>query len=137
MRPAIPTLFLGETLDATPTTAQACAPAPDNYTTFYAGTPPPSVEVTVRAGHLSFLDYLAGCGFNCSFCQMPTTANATVNGLAKAYTAAFLERYLRGIAAYDTYLTGAMAQARYIDTGSPRCGRADRRSPAARAGRQA
>ena len=37
--------------------------------------------------------------------------------VAKAYAAAFLERYLRGIAAYDTYLTGAMAQARYVTPG--------------------
>lgn len=115
---AIPTLFLGETLDATNPLGQACAPAPDNYATFYAGTPPPSVVVTVLgAGHMSFLDNLATCGFLCSTCQTPTLANATVNDLAKAYAAAFLERYLRGIAAYDTYLTGAMAQARYVDTG--------------------
>ena len=115
---AIPTLFVGETLDATSEFGQACAPAADNYTTFYAGTPPPSVEVTVLgAGHMSFLDDLANCGFTCSFCRTPTTANATVNGLARAYTVAFLQRYLRGIASYDTYITGEMAQARYIDTG--------------------
>ena len=115
---AIPTLFLGETLDATSQLGQPCAPLADNYTTFYAGTPPPSVEVTVHgAGHMSFLDNLATCGFLCSLCQTPTTANATVNGLARAYTAAFLQRYLRGIASYDTYITGAMAQARYVDTG--------------------
>ncbi len=115
---AIPTLFLGETLDATNPFGQACAPAPDNYATFYAGTPPPSVEVTVLgAGHMSFLDNLAACGFLCSVCQTPTLANAIVNDLAKADTTAFLERYLRGIAAYDTYLTGAMAQARYVTPG--------------------
>lgn len=115
---AIPTLFVGETLDATSQFGQPCAPAADNYTTFYAGTPPPSVEVTViGAGHMSFLDDLAGCGITCSTCQTPTTPNATVNGLARAYTVAFLQRYLRGIVAYDTYITGAAAQARYIDTG--------------------
>jgi dienelactone hydrolase len=114
----IPTLFLGETLDATSQGGQACASAADNYTTFYAGTPPPSVAVTVNgAGHMSFLDDLAGCGLICAACQTPTTPNATVNGLARAYAVAFLQRYLRGIVSYDTYITGAMAQARYIDTG--------------------
>ena len=115
---AIPTLFIGETLDATSQLGQPCAPSADNYTTFYAGTPPPSLEVTViGAGHMSFLDDYASCGVTCSACQTPTTANATVNGLAKAYAAAFLERHLRGNTAYDTYLTGEMAQARYVDTG--------------------
>jgi hypothetical protein len=40
-----------------------------------------------------------------------------VNAMARAYVVAFYERHLRGNMAYDAYLTGAEAKARYIDTG--------------------
>ncbi len=113
----IPTGFLGETLDSAGG-FQPCAPAAENYTTFYALTNPPSLSVTVKgANHMSFLDDLASCGGTCSFCQMPTLDNATVNGLSRAYVTAFYERHLRGNTGYDTYLTGAEAQTRYVDKG--------------------
>lgn len=114
----IPTGFLGETTDATAGGfGQACAPAADNYTTFYAGAKTPSLAVTVTgANHMSFLDDTASCGFTCSFCKMATAPNAQVNSLAKAYVVAFYERHLRGDLGYDTYLTGAKAQARYVTT---------------------
>jgi dienelactone hydrolase len=113
----IPTGFVGETIDAAGG-FQPCAPAADNFTTFYAGANSPSLSVTVKgANHMSFLDNVAICGLTCSFCNMATAPNAQVNGLAKAYVVAFYERYLRGIVGYDTYLTGADAQARYVATG--------------------
>lgn len=113
----IPTGFLGETIDATGA-FQACAPAADNYMTFYGGTNAPSLAVTVNgANHMSFLDDVASCGGTCSLCNKATTDNATVNGLSRAYVTAFYERYLRGNAGYDTYLTGAEAKARYVDPG--------------------
>ena len=97
---------------------QACAPAADNYATFYAGAPSPSLEVTVAgADHMSFLDDVASCGFTCSVCLPATQPNEVVNALAKAYVAAFYERYLRGVADYDAYLTGAEANARYVAPG--------------------
>jgi pimeloyl-ACP methyl ester carboxylesterase len=109
----IPTLLLGEILDATG--LQPCAPAADNYTTFYAGTPSPSLEVTaVGAAHMSFLDDISTCGLPCQVCQAGTTPNATVNALARAYSTAFLERRVRGVEGYETYLTGDEAQARYV-----------------------
>jgi chlorophyllase len=112
----IPTGFLGETTDAAGG-FQPCAPAADNFTTFYAGAKSPSLMVTVTgANHMSFLDDVATCGFICSFCNMATAPNAQVNALAKAYVVAFYERHLRGDLAYDTYLTGAQAQARYVTT---------------------
>ena len=112
----IPTGFLGETTDAAGG-FQPCAPAADNFTTFYAGAKSPSLMVTVTgANHMSFLDNVATCGFICSFCKMATAPNAQVNALAKAYVVAFYERHLRGDLAYDTYLTGAQAQARYVTT---------------------
>jgi dienelactone hydrolase len=114
----IPTGFLGETTDSTPGGfGQACAPAADNYTTFYAGAKSPSLAVTVTgANHMSFLDDTASCGFTCSFCKMATAPNAQVNAMARAYVVAFYERHLRGDLGYDTYLTGAQAQARYVAT---------------------
>lgn len=113
----IPTGFLGETLDSAGG-FQPCAPAADNYQTFYAGAQSPSFEVTViGANHMSFLDNVASCGFTCNFCQNPTADNATVNAMAVAYAAAFFERHLRGIPGYDAYLTGSEAQARYVATG--------------------
>lgn len=112
----IPTGFLGEITDASGG-FQPCAPAAENYTTFFAGANPPSLSVTVKgANHMSFLDDLASCGGTCSFCKMPTVDNATVNGLSRAYVVAFYERHLRGNAGYDTYLNGAEAKARYVDT---------------------
>jgi dienelactone hydrolase len=112
----IPTAFLGETTDSAGG-FQPCAPAAQNFTTFYAKTNTPSLEVTVLgANHMSFLDDTASCGITCSFCKAPTAPNAQVNGMAKAYVVAFYERWLRGNTAYDTYLAGAQAQARYVTT---------------------
>ncbi|MFO0552944.1 MAG: hypothetical protein U0271_31440 [Polyangiaceae bacterium] len=114
---AIPTGFVGETTDSGGG-FQPCAPAADNYATFYAGAQAPSFSVTVNgANHMSFLDDVASCGFTCSFCQTATADNATVNDLAVAYVTAFFERRLRNLTAYDDYLTGATAQARYVTPG--------------------
>jgi hypothetical protein len=113
----IPTGFLGETTDAMGG-FMPCAPAASNYTTFYANTNPPSLEVTVLgANHVSFVDDPATCGLACSFCQMATAPQMQVHDMALAYVTAFYERHLRGDAAYDTYLTGAAAEARYMTTG--------------------
>ncbi len=110
----IPTGFLGETTDATGG-FQACAPAASNFTTFYAKTTTPSLQVTVLgANHMSFLDDVASCGVTCSFCNAATAPNAQVHAMARAYVVAFYERWLHGNTAYDTYLTGAQAQARYV-----------------------
>jgi acetyl esterase/lipase len=116
----IPTGFLGETTDGSGG-FMPCAPAAANFTTFYAQTNSPSLEVTVLgADHMSFLDSESTCtvlGFPCSsLCTAGTASNATVNGMAHAYVAAFYERWIRGDAGYDTYLTGALAQARYVTT---------------------
>jgi dienelactone hydrolase len=113
----IPTGFLGETTDGAGG-GMPCAPAASNYTTFYAKTNTPSLEVTVvGADHVSFVDDVSSCGFFCSLCSPGTATNAQVSALAHAYVAAFYERWLRGDARYDAYLTGAEAQARYVTTG--------------------
>ncbi len=113
---AIPTGFVGETTDSTGS-FQACAPAADNFTTFYAKTNSPSLEVTaLGANHMSFLDDEASCGVTCSFCNPATAPNAQVHDMARALMVAFYERHLRGNAAYDAFLTGAQAQTRYVAT---------------------
>lgn len=110
----IPTGFLGETTDATGA-FQACAPAASNFTTFHAAAKTPSLQVTaLGANHMSFLDDVSSCGLTCSFCNAATASNTDVTTMARAFMTAFFERHLRGNAAYDTYLTGAQAQARYV-----------------------
>jgi dienelactone hydrolase len=111
----IPTGFLGEITDATGG-FQACAPAAGNYKTFYAKATSPSFQVTVLgANHMGFVDDVASCNV-CGFCNPATASNADVNAMSRVYVAAFFERNLRGKVGYDTYLTGAEAQARYVTT---------------------
>jgi len=111
----VPLGFLGETLDGDG--FMACAPTADNFLSFYKAASAPALAVTVLgANHMSFLDDTDSCGFPCSFCKQPTLSNAAVNSLARAYVVAFYGVHLRGIADYETYLTGAQAQARYVDT---------------------
>ncbi len=115
----IPTAFLGELTDSTAGAGgQACAPKADNYQTFFASAAAPSIEVTLNgANHMSFLDDPSSCGLTCSFCKQATAPHAQVIGIAYSYTVAFFERYLRANAAYDAYLTGPIAQQRYVKTG--------------------
>lgn len=115
---SIPTGVVGETTDAGGGFGQACAPKADNFATFYAGANSPSLSVEVLgANHMSFLDDVSSCGFTCGVCQAAKADNAVVNGLSKAFVVAFYERWLRGDASYDDYLTGATAKTRYVDTG--------------------
>ena len=112
----IPTGFLGETIDEQGS-FQACAPAADNFETFFANAAAPSLSVHVLgANHMSFIDDVQNC-FSCSFCNDATESQAVVGDLARAYLVAFFERHLKGDTAYDTYLSGAEAQLRYVDTG--------------------
>lgn len=113
----IPTLYLGELTDSAGG-FQPCAPAADNYQTFYQSANSPSIEVTIGgANHMSFLDDPSSCGVTCSFCNAATADHSLVLRLAYAYVVSFFERYLRGNTAYDTYLTGPEAQGRYVSTG--------------------
>lgn len=112
----IPTGFVGETTDAMGG-FMPCAPAASNFTTFYSRTNSPSVQITAAgANHMSFLDDVGSCGLTCSFCQMATATNAQVTAMTRALMVAFYERHLRGNIAYDAYITGAQAQARYVAT---------------------
>jgi pimeloyl-ACP methyl ester carboxylesterase len=111
----IPTGFLGETTDGMGG-FMPCAPTASNFLTFYAKTNSPSFAVTVAgANHMSFLDD-PNCGLTCNFCNPATAPHQQVHDMALAYVTAFYERHLRGNTGYDTYLTGAQAQARYVAT---------------------
>jgi dienelactone hydrolase len=111
----IPSLFLGETTDAT-ATLMACAPASGNYTHFFAGANSPSIEVTVLgANHMSFVDDLSSC-LVCGFCNTATASQTTVLNLAYEQTVAFFEWTLYGVAGYRTYLDGAQAQQLFVAT---------------------
>ncbi len=111
----IPTGFVGETTDSG-NSMQPCAPAANNFQTFYAAVPAPSFAVTVvGANHMSFLDNTSNC-LSCGFCNAATLSQDVVVALARAYVTAFFERNLRGLTGYDAYLTGAIAQSRYVAT---------------------
>ena len=113
----IPTAFIGETIDSVGS-FMACAPAADNFATFYANAAGPSVQIEViGANHMSFLDNVATCGLPCFFCNPSQANDATVHKLSKALMVAFYERHLKGISGYQDYLTGSKAQQRYVNTG--------------------
>ncbi len=117
---SIPVAVLGETKDTVPGVFAACAPAANNFATFYASANSPALSVgVIGANQWSFLDD-AACGpMGCSLCQAKgaTLGNSVVNGLAKAFVVAFYERWLRGDTRYDDFLTGAVAWSRYVDPG--------------------
>ncbi len=114
---AIPSLFVGETLDSTGTIfsfGAACAPGADNFTTFYGSARTPSVSVTVRgANHMSFLEAQPLCGLACLFCRPATASSANVLNLAHAYAVSFFERRLRADVRYDAWLIGTDAHTKY------------------------
>jgi dienelactone hydrolase len=120
----IPTAMLGETTDASGGPGgMSCAPAANNYTTFYASAVTPSLSVTVNgANHMSFVDDPSACPLlfgiinPCTSCNAATLAQGTALALSRSFVVAFYERHLRGDLGYDTYLTGAQAQARYVAT---------------------
>ncbi len=111
----IPLGFLGETLDGVGG-GMLCAPAADNFLTYYQNATAPALAITVLgASHMSFIDDVDSCGLVCAFCKPATLDNAVVTALSRAYVTAFYGRHLRSEPGYDTYLTGAEAQARYVD----------------------
>lgn len=116
---SIPTAFLGETLDSTAGLGgQACAPAADNYQTFYAQAGAPSYRFTLNgANHMSFLDDPSTCGLVCSFCQAPTLSHDDALAIAYGLTVAFFERRLRNRPEYESFLTGADANAQWVASG--------------------
>lgn len=115
----IPTAFLGEVTDSTAGGfGQACAPAADNFQTFFAAAAAPSLEVTLNgANHVSFVDDPATCGVACSFCKPATMKGTDALLVARSYAVAFFARHLRAAPAYDSWLTGSDAQSKFVTPG--------------------
>jgi dienelactone hydrolase len=114
----IPTGFVGETTDATSSGFQSCAPAAQNFQTFFANASTPAIAVeALGANHVSFVDDPATCGYACGFCNAASAPQDEVLTMSRAMMVAFYERHLKGDVAYDTFLTGADANARYVATG--------------------
>lgn len=112
----IPMGFIGETTDSMG--FQSCAPAADNFATFYGAASSPSLSVEVLgANHVSFVDDLQACGLSCDFCNAATAMQDDVRLLSRAMMVAFFERHLRADTRYDAYLSGPQAQMRYVDAG--------------------
>lgn len=113
----IPTAYLGETTDARGL-VQACAPAEDNFLVLHGASRSPSLAITaIGANHVSFVDDPATCGIACGACNAAVAEHGGVLTLARATMTAFFERWLRGDARYDRFLTGDDAKARYVKTG--------------------
>lgn len=90
--------------------SMACAPADQNYQTFYdaATASPWVVQWTLEgADHMDFVDDRASCGTACSVCAAGPADPATVRDATATLAAAFFLRYLASDAAMDAWLTGA------------------------------
>lgn len=105
----IPVGFMGETTNQSG--SMACAPADQNFETFYAAATSASWAAMwdfTGADHMDFVDDTTGCGFTCSACPDGTADEATVQAAVHTLVAAFARRHLLGDASMDPWLTGAM-----------------------------
>lgn len=99
----IPTLYLGGSESGTETLGQACAPVEENYRQFWKYSPSPAVETTfLGADHTDFIAPIPA-----DICNVGTADQAVVKGLAKKYTAAFLNYHLRGWTRFKADFAGA------------------------------
>lgn len=107
----VPVAVVGETLDARSSRGQACAPADDNFQTFFEASASPALEVDVfGANHVSFLDDRAQCGLPCRFCNAPRIEDEAAGEVARRFMVAFFRRHLMGELEQQTFLTGAEAR---------------------------
>ncbi len=115
----IPMGILGETIDEMAgRSGQACAPAEENYRTFYTPAASPAVEITLpKANHVSFVDDIMACGFACRFCLPEQADHSDLLKMIRSFSVAFLEVYLKGNSAYQSYIDGSEATRLYISPG--------------------
>lgn len=110
---AIPSVFLGETTNATCEgfLCQACAPEAENFHQYFLAAPAPSIEIeVVGANHMSFLDD-PNCGITCSVCSEGSDDATVTRHLTQTYMTAFFLMHLTNQPAYANWLTGASMQA--------------------------
>jgi pimeloyl-ACP methyl ester carboxylesterase len=105
---AIPAGYMGETADSQGT--NACAPAAENYATIYAAStaaPWAAAWTFAGAAHMTFTD--DGGGLYGAFCAKASGDEPTLRDEIRTLAVAFLDRYLRGDASMDAWLTGSLA----------------------------
>ncbi len=107
---AIPIGLLGETTDATAGLGgQACAPAAQNFLTFYdAATSAPWVASweLVGADHIDFVYDTSTCGLACGFCRDGAADGRVVQATIQTLAVAFLRRHFLGELPQDAWLLG-------------------------------
>jgi dienelactone hydrolase len=109
----VPLALLGETLDSVSTSplAPACAPADNNYMSYFnAASSRPVLAYTIaKADHMDWVDDPT-C-FLCGACRPGEANHLAVKALTRRTTVAFLTRHLLGDTSLDTYTIGAQALA--------------------------
>lgn len=106
-----PVLLLGELFSGNNALlGQYCAPLDQNYEVYFDALPLnlPTLAVSLNeADHMSFLDS-GSCGLPCNLCPDNTAGDPIeVGRKIRRYTLAWLQRYLRNDASFETYLYGA------------------------------
>ncbi len=98
--------IVGETTNATCTgfLCQACAPAAENFATFYTPAPAPALQITVTgADHMDWVDDPT-C-FVCGLCDPGTASPDVTRTITRRLNVAWLRRHLFADTSMDTWLT--------------------------------
>jgi predicted dienelactone hydrolase len=105
----IPVFLQGELHNSTSTFGMACAPADQNFQTYYDALPEdlPTLSVEFEnADHLAWLDS-RDCGLPCTLCSTNDSFDRDVfERRMQGFTVAWLETMLRGNSDFETYLFG-------------------------------
>ncbi len=120
---AIPVGFPGETFSADHSSlGQSCAPADQNYTTFYsaaAAAPWKAKWEFAGADHMDFVDDLSACGTVCSVCPEGTGDPLKQVAALRTLMTAFFRRHHGGETAMEDWLFGAKTPAEAAATHAP------------------
>ncbi len=105
----IPLGFAGETVDASGGFGgMSCAPAAQNYTTFYDAATGASWSAEWTFADINHMDFVDNCsGLGCGVCNSASGDKAKARLNARTLEVAFFRRHLRGEVALDAYLVGA------------------------------
>jgi pimeloyl-ACP methyl ester carboxylesterase len=114
----IPVGFLGETVDAVAGLGgQACAPADQNFLTFYdAATSAPWAAAWEfpDTSHMDFVFDTSSCGLACRLCRDGSADLETIHSDILTLAVAFFRRQLLGETELEPWLTGALVPAGLI-----------------------
>lgn len=108
-----PSLIFGDTEDGA-----TCAPAAEGFETFFARAASPALRVIGNGASLmSFVDDREECGAPCAACAPSAADDPTIAAMTRALAVAHLLVHVEGQAAALPYLSGDVAEARYVTTG--------------------